>query len=189
MKVVIFGGTFNPVHYGHLFLAETIRSELCYDRVVFVPAYLPVHKSIIPYIDPIHRLTMLKLAIVDSLSFDVDECEIERAEPSYSIDTIREICIRYKLATKPGFIIGDDLVRNFHQWKEADHLADSTALIVAHRTRITQSNFKFPHRYIDNPLIAISSSEIRERIEAGKSVRFLLPDKVIDYIEKYKLYC
>jgi nicotinate-nucleotide adenylyltransferase len=188
MKAVILGGTFNPIHYGHLFIAEEARTAFGYDAVILVPANKPVHKDAAPIIEPSHRLAMAALAVKDSPHFRVDDCEIRRGGPTYSIDTISELVSRHGISGKPGFLIGDDLVEGFPAWKEADRLARETDLIVAGRTSGVSIRFSYPHKSAMNAILPISSSEIRNRIREGRNVRFLLPDDIIAYIAAYGLY-
>jgi nicotinate-nucleotide adenylyltransferase len=188
MKAIVLGGTFNPVHYGHLFIAEEARTAFGYDSVILVPANKPVHKDATPVVDPSHRLSMLRLAVRGSPSFLVDDCEIRRGGPTYSIETIDEMVSRHGIDGKPGFLIGDDLVKGFSSWKEADRLARETDLIVARRTSETPLPFPYPHRTAMNAILPISSSEIRARIRGGRNVRFLVPDEVIAYISNHGLY-
>lgn len=188
MKAVILGGTFNPVHYGHLFIAEEVRTDFGYDKVIFVPANKPVHKDNSPLIDPSHRLAMLALALSGNLHMLVDDLEIRRGGPSYSIETVTEIVAAHGIEGKPGFIIGDDLVPGYPDWKEADRLSRETDLIVARRTLEEPPRLNFPHRSIMNTVLPYSSSEIRQRVREGRNVRFLLPDQVISYIEAHRLY-
>jgi nicotinate-nucleotide adenylyltransferase len=188
MKYAILGGTFNPIHYGHLFLVEEVRGSLGYDHIIFIPSYLPAHKAIAYSIDPQHRYNMLKIAIRPFPYFFIDDCELKRGGISYTIETITEIKRKYGDKDIFGLVIGDDLVNKFHLWKNAEELANNTELIVAKRIFSTQVPFNYPHKYLDNKILPISASEIRERIAANKSVQFLLPDKVYDYIKKHKLY-
>ncbi len=188
MKAVILGGTFNPVHYGHLFIAEEVRTTLRYDTVILVPANKPVHKDSTPVIDPADRLRMLRLAVERMPQFLVDDCDISRGGPTYSIETVTQLVATHGITGKPGFIIGDDLVPGYPEWKEADRLARETDLIVARRTSEEPPPFPFPHRVVMNKILPISSSEIRRRIIEGRSVRFLLPDEVIAYIARRRLY-
>jgi nicotinate-nucleotide adenylyltransferase len=187
MKAAILGGTFNPIHYGHLFIAEEARVSFGYDAVIFVPANTPVHKDTLPLIEPSHRISMLRLA-VRGTPFLVDECEIRRGGPSYSIESIGELVAAHGIAGKPGFILGDDLVPGFGDWRNADRLARETDLIVARRIGERPPEFAFPHRILTNAILTISSSDIRKRIAEGKNVRFLLPDDVISYITANHLY-
>jgi nicotinate-nucleotide adenylyltransferase len=188
VKAAILGGTFNPVHFGHLFAAEEVRGAFGYDTIIMVPANKPVHKDSTPVLDPEHRLAMLSLAVEGDAHFIVDDCDIRRGGQSYSIETVAHLVSAYDISGKPGFIIGDDLVAGFPSWKEADRLARDTELIVVRRTSDRPLPFAFPHRTVMNAILPISSSEIRTRIIEGRNVRFLLPDRVIAYIEARHLY-
>jgi nicotinate-nucleotide adenylyltransferase len=188
MKAAILGGTFNPIHYGHLFVAEEVRSSLGYDTVIFVPANKPVHKDALPVIEPAHRLQMLRLALMGSPHFLLDDCEIRHGGPSYSIRTISGLVASHGISGRPGFIIGDDLVSGYGEWMEAERLAEETELIVARRKSEEPIPFSYPHRSIMNAMLPISSSDIRRRIYEGRNARFLLPDAVIAYIAANHLY-
>jgi nicotinate-nucleotide adenylyltransferase len=188
MRAVVLGGTFNPVHYGHLFVAEEARMALGYDTAILLPANQPVHKDTTPVIAPSHRLWMLRLAVAGQDGFIVDGEEIERGGPSYSIDSVEALIARYGIEGKPGFIIGDDLVKGFLSWKNVERLAALVDIIVARRTMDAPPSLGYPHRCVDNPVLPISSSEIRRRIAEGRAVRFLLPDPVLRYIQENKLY-
>jgi nicotinate-nucleotide adenylyltransferase len=188
MKAVIFGGTFNPVHYGHLFIAEEVRTTFGYDAAIFVPANQPVHKDPSPVLPAAHRLEMLRRAVKGCPEFLVVESEIERGGPSYSIDTVEELVERFALREKPGFLIGDDLVEGFPTWRDAGKLSLMVDLFVAHRTMVGPLSLGYPHHVVSNAVLPISSSEIRQRISEGRTVRFLLPEDVLDYIKANKLY-
>ena len=188
MKALVLGGTFNPVHYGHLFVAEEVRTTLGYDAVIFVPANQPVHKDRGPVIPPFHRVAMLRLAVEDCAQFIIDNEEIERGGPSYSIDTVADLVPRHGITGKPGFVIGDDLVAGFPSWKNVEELVRIVDLIVARRTLAGPVQLPHPHRTVMNTILPISSSEIRRRIGEGRSARFLLPDRVLAYIKDNNLY-
>ena len=188
MRAVVLGGTFNPVHYGHLFVADEVRTALGYDTAIFVPANQPVHKDPTPIIAPRHRLAMLRLAVSGYDGFIVDAAEIERGGPSYSIDTVADLIPRYGIEGKPGFVIGDDLVPGFPSWKNVDQLVRIVDLIVARRTLAGPVQLPQPHRTVTNTVLPISSSEIRRRVSEGRTVRFLLPDSVLAYIRDNNLY-
>ena len=188
MKAVILGGTFNPVHYGHLFIAEEVRSTFGYEAAIFVPANQPVHKDPSPIVPAAHRLEMLRRAVQGYPEFLVVESEIKRGGPSYSIDTVKELVEKFSLLEKPGFLIGDDLVSGFPTWKDAPKLSRMVDLFVARRTMVGPVSLEYPHHVISNAVLPVSSSEIRKRISEGRTVRFLLPDGVLDYIKANKLY-
>ncbi len=188
MRIAMLGGTFNPVHLGHLYLADDIRSSYDYEKIVFVPANIPAHKEIEEEISAGQRIEMLKLAVESIPQFVVDTCEIERGGISYTIDTIRYLASKYSTREKIGVIIGDDLVEGFSDWKEPDQICNLATLIVAHRKHSARVSFSYSHQYIDNVVFPLSSSDIRKRIRDGKSVRFLLPDVVWKYIEEHRLY-
>jgi nicotinate-nucleotide adenylyltransferase len=188
MKAVILGGTFNPVHYGHLFIAEEVRSAYGYDTAIFVPANQPVHKDLSPVIPAAHRLEMLRRAVKGCPEFMVVESEIKRGGPSYTIETVVELVEKLGLRDKPGYLIGDDLVEGFPAWKDAERLSRMVDLFVARRTLAGQLSLQYPHHVVSNAVLPISSSEIRRRIFEGRSVRFLVPDGVLDYIKANKLY-
>jgi nicotinate-nucleotide adenylyltransferase len=188
MKAVVLGGTFNPVHYGHLFVAEEVRTALGYDTAIFVPANQPPHKDPGPILPAEHRLAMLRLAIKGCAGFIVDDGEIARGGPSYSIDTVALLVPRYGIEGKPGFVIGDDLVAGFPTWKNVQELVRIVDIIVARRTLAGPVQMDYPHRTVTNTVLPISSSEIRRRISEGRTVRFLLPDPVLAYVRENRLY-
>ena len=189
MKAAIFGGTFNPVHIGHLFIADEVLKTLAYDTVFFVPANIPAHKAMTGGIGTADRLRMLEAAVEPYSEFKVETCEIDRGGVSFSIDTVRHMIGAHGLSAKPGFILGDDLIEGFPKWKNADRLADESNLIVARRGSEAHRPFPYPHLYIRNPLLTISSSMVRERIRKGIAYRFLVPHSVWIYIESKGLYC
>ncbi|HEC61997.1 MAG TPA: nicotinate (nicotinamide) nucleotide adenylyltransferase [bacterium] len=188
MTLAILGGTFNPVHFGHLYLAEEVRSQFHFDRIIFVPANIPVHKQIDSLIGAQHRLQMLKVATESYPELLVDDCELKRGGNSYTIDTVREILSRYHGVKNPGLIIGDDLLEDYSTWKEATKLAAMVNLIIAQRISPARKDMDIPCTYIENTLLPVSSSQIRERISRGLSVRSLVPEEVIRYIESNELY-
>jgi len=188
MRTIIIGGSFDPVHIGHLFLAEEARCQLGYERVVFVPAFVPPHKNLSNEARPEQRLAMLH-ACVDSLdSFVVDDTEMLRGGVSYTVDTLPAIIRRYDLREKPGFVLGDDLVAGFTGWKEYRRLPELADLVIAHRFYRERVNFEFPHRYLENLILPVSSSDIRARVRAGSAFRHIVPEGVFRYIVENMLY-
>jgi nicotinate-nucleotide adenylyltransferase len=187
LKTVIIGGTFNPVHMGHLYLAEEIQRSLGYDRVIFVPAHIPAHKEADDSTTPQQRLEMLRYVIQGS-EFVVDSCEIERGGISYTIDTVRELQERYGFTGKPGLVIGDDLVNGLHEWKDWEELMEMVDLIIAHRSYEERVSCSVAHTYVDNLVLPISSSDIRRRVREGGAFRYLLPETVYAYILENRIY-
>lgn len=188
MKLLVLGGSFNPVHIGHLVMAEELRWEFGYDLVLIVPSLRPPHKSLTEEPGGARRLEMLRLAIDSDDRFAVDGCEIERGGISYTIDTLENLRSRYPLEGKPGLVIGDDLIPGFPSWRKPGALAEVADIVCAHRSSAEELPLAFPHRYAHNSLIQISSSMVRERIAAGEPFRRLLAPSVFGYILENGLY-
>lgn len=188
MKLLILGGSFNPVHIGHLMMAEEARARFGYDLVLLVPSFHPPHKDFSADPGPGHRLAMLSLAIAGAKGLGLDDCEIRRGGTSWTIDTIRDLSRRHPLEGKPGLLIGDDLIPGFPSWREPDAIAAEAELVCAHRGTAERLPLAWPHRYVDNIPIPVTSSDLRDRIAHGLPVRFLLPPGVYDYIIEKGLY-
>ena len=199
MRIAVFGGSFNPVHIGHLALADDLRASLGYDRVILVPANVPPHKAMASGATAADRLAMLALACESSDFLEYDDCEIARGGVSYTIETIRYLTEknRSRLTGKLGFAFGQDLVAGFGSWRDPDAIAREADLILARRpdqegasavTAVPVATFPWRHIKLDNPLLPISSSEIRARISSGKGWRYLVPEGVYRYIVDHGLY-
>lgn len=187
MKIGILGGTFNPIHIGHLILAEEAREKLGLDKVIFVPTFLPPHKdnsNIAPASD---RLTMIKLAIEGNKYFIVSDLEIKRNGRSYTIDTIKEFKDKFG-SDDLYFIIGSDLLKYLEEWKDLNEIIKIVKFIAA--TRPGYPLEKIPSYINTLPIRAvdISAFEIRECVKENKSFRYLLPERVYKYIKKRGLY-
>ncbi|MFO7850560.1 MAG: nicotinate (nicotinamide) nucleotide adenylyltransferase [Spirochaetia bacterium] len=187
MRTVIIGGTFNPVHIGHLYIAEEVKISLGYERVIFIPAHIPAHKEPDYSTTAEQRLEMLRCAVFNT-DFVVDSCEIQRGGISYTIDTVDEILNNYTITGKLGLLIGDDLVEGFHKWKEWKALLEKVDLIIAHRSYQEQVPCSFAHTYLNNLVIPISSSAVRDRVEKGSSFRYFVPESVFSYIQENEVY-
>lgn len=189
-KIGIFGGTFDPVHTGHLIISEKAREQFNLEKIIFIPSGISPHKKKV-YASAYHRFNMVKIAIEDNPFFEISDIEIKKDEPSYTYLTIKRLKKLY-----PGysifFIIGEDSLFDLPGWYKADELIKETVFLVAKR----RENFnykvdkKFPVNFeiINSPIIGISSTFIRTCIKEGKSIKYLLPEKVRDYIEKEKIY-
>jgi len=188
VTIAVLGGAFNPIHNGHLFLAEELVREAGFSQVIFVPSNISAHKQMAPGATAEDRLEMCRLAVSSCPYFIVDDCELRRGGVSYMIDTIIELEAHYRVKDKLTLVLGDDLVEGFANWKEATELARRTRLLVVRRLQLEFPKFNFEHDCFANRLFPLSSSEIRQRLKEGRAVRFLLPEKVYEYIEDRGLY-
>lgn len=187
MKVGILGGTFNPIHIGHLILAEEAREKLGLEKLIFVPAYLPPHKDSTDIAPAKDRLAMVGLAINKNKAFSVSGAEITRKGRSYTIDTIKAFKEHYP-QDELYFIIGSDLLEYLDAWKDLGDIIKLVKFVAATRPgypleRIPQYISTLAIRAID-----VSGFEIRARVKEGRSFRYLVPDAVHEYIKKHKLY-
>lgn len=187
MKIGILGGTFNPIHVGHLILAEEVREQLLLDKIVFVPAYLPPHKDNRDIAPASERLAMVKSAIKGNPYFSVSDAEIKRDGRSYTIDTVREFKQSYP-RDELYFIIGSDLLNYLQDWKDLNDIIKMVKFIAA--TRPGYPLEKIPGHISTVPIRAvdISGFEIRKAIKEGNSFRYLVPESVYRYLVKRKLY-
>lgn len=188
-KVALFGGTFDPVHYGHLQLAEWIKDKLQLDRVIFIPVRIhPFHKRQ-DIASPEHRLAMLQRAVSVYKNFEVNPIELEREDVSYTVDTLRTLQKTYP-AAELYFLIGDDNLADFHKWKEPDEIRRLAKIVVFRRDGIHKDvKRRYPDFiHLDNPLINISSSRIREYLYSGKKVDDFIPPLIYEYIMQHGLY-
>jgi nicotinate-nucleotide adenylyltransferase len=169
VRLGILGGSFAPVHRGHLFLAEKALSALKLDRVVFVPAYRSPFKLDADGIETSakDRIEMLAASIAGDSRFAIDNCEIRREGVSYTVNTLEDIIERYLPAGKPAFLIGDDLAVDFPKWRESDKILKLADIAVAHRINSKAVKYPFPHITIKNDALDISSHEIRRMIGEG----------------------
>ncbi len=188
MKIALLGGTFNPVHNGHILLADKVRTMLGYDKILFVPSFIPAHKEISGSIPAEERLYMLTLAISKIPWADFSDCEIVRKGISYTYETLQYIKDFYSLTEKPGLIIGDDLVEGFSSWRNPQCILELADLIVAHRLYENEMDLDFPHQYINNDIYELSSSQIRRLIESGTDTEGFLPKDVFDYLTERDFY-
>jgi len=190
-SIGIYGGTFDPVHNAHLLLAECAREELGLDVLLFIPANIPPHKTWGRRITPAHcRLEMLRLATASNPHFSVSTHEIDNRGVSYTLDTLRWLRQGHPDSALT-LLIGGDAARDFHTWREPEEIAGLASIAVVDRPGIYLPDEILPgvgfHR-VSAPLIDISSTDIRERVAAGRSIRYRTHDRVIEYIYENGLY-
>jgi nicotinate-nucleotide adenylyltransferase len=189
VKIAILGGSFNPVHNGHLFLAEEVLSAFDYDRIVLIPAHQSPFKINAEAASPKDRMEMLAAAVAGDPRLTFDDCEINREGISYTIDTLIDIIARYQPEGKPGFIMGEDLAVTFDEWRKPDEIAELVDFIIARRgEEESRINFPYPYRALNNQLMKVSSQMIRERITKGGIWRCFVPTGARCIIEDRKLY-
>lgn len=193
----IMGGTFNPIHYGHLVAAEQARAKFNLDEVVFVPSGTPPHKEGRDIIDAEHRYIITALATATNPFFSVSRAEIDRSGPSYAVDTIKFFQNQYTDRNpKLFFITGMDAVMEILSWRKPDTIMEMCTIIAATRpgydneklSRAIGKNNMEAIKLLEASALAISSTDIRNRIAAGLPVRYLLPETVEQYIKKHGLY-
>ncbi len=188
-RIGIFGGTFDPVHLGHLITAQAVRELRNLDRILFIPSFIAPHKQEIQASAPEHRINMLKLSIEGISYFDWTDYEIKKKGVSYTIDTLIEMKKRYK---EIELIVGEDNISSFEEWKSPEEIFKLATVIVLKRK--LEEILKFDNKYIskaiflETPQIDISSTEIRERVKKGFPINFLVPQKVLKYIYDINLY-
>ncbi len=196
VRVGVLGGTFDPVHTAHLVLAEQAREQLSLDLVLFVPAGEPWRKAHRLITDATHRLAMLQIAIEGHDAFGISDIEVRRAGPSYTADTLAALAGE-RLDDAFWFIVGADALADLAQWHDPARIVEHAMLAVAHRDEQDAdlaAAWAIPgmtrDRIVefDAPRLAISSSDVRARVGAGGSIRYLVPTRVREYIDAHGLY-
>jgi len=188
-KLGIFGGTFDPIHNGHLITAQSVREIRNLDKILFIPSFLSPHKTGVKSAKPLHRLEMIKLAIEGVNFFDYNDYEITKGGISYTVDTLREL---KKSHDDLEFIIGYDNIFQFHTWKDPDEIMKLAEIIVLKRKSSHPLTSK--DKYVKSAIfvqtrgIEISATDIRQRVATGKPIHFLVPEKVKEYIYDFNLY-
>ncbi len=187
MKTAILGGSFNPIHNGHIALAEDVI-KIGYDKIFFIPANHPPHKDLIDGSSDKDRVMMLKLALKDFQWAEIWDGEIRRGGTSYSIDTIRELMTSGIIDSRIALIIGDDLARGFSSWRKVNELVSEVDIILAKRIPGPPVDFPFRSIRLDNQIWPYSSTQVRQQIADGFDLNQLVPAAVADYIYRNKLY-
>lgn len=185
-QVALLGGTFNPLHVGHLIMAQAVGTELALDQVRFMPDNLPPHIDAKTAISAEHRVAMIEAAIRDNPLFALDLTEIKRGGVSYTIDTMKALKAAHP-DTDYYFIIGADMVNYLPKWRMIDELVKLVTFVGVKRRGYAPAS-RYPILWVDAPLIEISSTLIRERVRHHQSIRYLVPKPVAAYIKKEGLY-
>lgn len=197
-KIGIMGGTFDPIHTGHLVIAEAVRMEYLLDKVLFIPSASPPHKQDSCVTDAQARYTMTILATNSNPYFFVSDIELRRQGPSYTIDTIKSLIELYGKRTDFFFITGADAIQELPTWKDIDDLLELCNFVAAARPGCINSIDNIVSFFgekgrqrihqLEAPELEISSTDIRERIRSGKSIKYIVPESVENYLCKEKLY-
>jgi len=200
MRTGVFGGTFDPIHVGHLILAEQCREQAKLDQVLFVPSALPPHKQQQSLTSFAQRVEMLALAISGHAPFRVEEMEKERAGPSYTVDTLTQLHAA-RPADELCFILGTDSLHDLPLWHQPRRILELATLLVVARadwpalsakelkdSLQLDDDFSLRYQIVEAPLIAIASRNVRRRIAEGRSVRYMVPRAVEAYIADKRLY-
>ena len=189
MRIGLFGGTFNPIHLGHMVLAQECWYHLALDKVFFIPSCVPPHKKVEGDVTVADRLNMVRLAIEGDNRFEVSTYEIDSAGTSYSINTIKHFREEYKGKAEFFFLSGADSVENLSMWKHPQEILRLSTFIVATRPGWQETGvYEGMVQRIDIPSIEVSSSNIRERIRSRQPIDYLVPSRVAEYIRDKGLY-
>ncbi len=190
--MAIMGGTFNPIHCGHLLSAEQVCDELGYDEILFMPSARPPHKYANDIVSAEHRYEMVCLAIADNPRFAVSRIELEREGPSYTIQTLKVLAEDYGDSTELAWIIGADSLIEYKIWKDFDKVLGRCRMIATTRPNYALAGVPLEIRnkvkLFEITGVDISATEIRERIRKGCSIRYLVPEEVRAYIVQQRLY-
>ena len=200
-KVGLFGGSFDPIHHGHLIAARAVGEWAGLSRVVFLPCRQPPHKHENDLLDGAHRGEMVKLAIADEPLFSFSDYDLTRQGPSFTIDTVRHFRAELGRDAELCWIIGADSLRELPTWRCVTELVEECRIITAARpgwttdvwddlrqTFTDEQIARLRSDVVETPLIDISATDIRRRISSGRSVRYLMPDEVISYVRENNLY-
>ncbi len=196
-RVGVLGGTFDPIHCGHLVIAADARAYLRLDKVLFVPAYQPPHKPQGSYSSFEHRVRMTELAVADNPHFELCLIEAARIGPSFTVDTIQQLQADLGPDIQLYFVIGMDSLANILTWCCPDELIKICRIVVAERAGYqvdlealeeTLPGLKDSLELIDTPELSISSTDLQKRVQRGLPIRYQVPPQVEEYIRQHRLY-
>ena len=191
MKIGLYGGTFDPPHVAHQFLAETLKSEFLLDQVWWIPSGDPPHKTgqhVTPYA---HRRAMVSLAVEDNPAFFVKDYERDRVGPTYTVHTLEDV-IRWFPQHSFYLLLGGDSLDQLHTWKDGERIPSMVPLLVFHRgqreSAIMGKNLQGRVRFSTAPRILLAGTDIRKRVSENQPIRYLMSESVRSYIESHGLY-
>ena len=191
VNVAVYGGTFNPPHYGHLIVAESVRESLRLGRILFIPTNTPPHKGAQALAPSSDRLTMTKLAVAGNNGFETSDIEVARGGLSYTVDTLKAVAARHP-GSRLKLLIGADNVFDFEGWKSPADILDIADLVVMSRPgyeiQKSRTGFLSHATIVTVPQIGISGTDIRRRVKFHQSIRYLVPPAVEEYIRRHGLY-
>lgn len=200
-RIGLFGGSFNPPHHGHMIVARALAEHLGLPRIVLLPSAKPPHKDSAGLADGAHRSEMLRLAIHDDPLFSVSDYDLKRSGPCYTIDTVAHFQRQLGPAAVVFWLIGADSLAELPTWHRAAELVDACSIATAVRAGWDQIQWekleeafgadrtdRLRRSLVTSPMIDISSTEIRQRLKAGRPIRYLVPEAVVAYIRQHGLY-
>jgi nicotinate-nucleotide adenylyltransferase len=193
IKIGLFGGSFDPIHNGHLQLANWTKSKLALNRIIFIPAAIPPHKQNLILTDSKHRYRMIQIAIENYSDFEVSNIELKRSGISYTIDTIFYFKKKFELSKDNlVLIIGADSLIDFPNWKDPAKIIKNCQIVVLQRSEVNMNRANPGYlrqvMMLQSPLIDISATDIRHRVKQGESIAQFVPPAVEQYISKHSLY-
>jgi nicotinate-nucleotide adenylyltransferase len=186
-KIGLLGGTFDPIHIGHILMARTALETMGLDKVVFIPSCVPPHKTAATLFSAQDRYRMACLAVRGNDQFVVSDFELCKGGKSYSIDTVRHFREEYP-GDKIFFVVGGDAIKTLDSWKDIDELKKMCSFVSVNRPGYPRGEAKLKYHAVTMNGIELSSTEIRKRVLSGKSIQYLVPDKVLEYIKRRQLY-
>lgn len=190
-SIGVMGGTFDPIHYGHLVAASEVAARFALERVVFVPTGRPWQKSGREVTDPEDRYLMAVIATAADPRFDVSRVDVDRPGPTYTVDTLRDLSGEYGPGTPLAFITGADALADILSWRDHEEVLRRAHLVGVSRPGHRLSGDRLPEgsaTLVEIPALAISATDVRERVAQGRPIRYLVPDGVREYIGKKNLY-
>lgn len=198
-RLGVYGGTFDPPHIGHLVAAQSVLDTWYLDEVLFIPSGTPPHKDPDDVTPARHRYMMTLLATLDNPKFSTSRLELDRPAPSFTVDTLRHIRSEHPEGLEVFFILGVDAIMGLPTWKDPEGVLELCHMVVVTRPgysheAVAQSlgdlYTRYGHRihFAEIPAIDVSASEVRARVREGRSIRYLVPDMVREYIETHGLY-